>query len=100
MPVLLNRVLENHFQSQKENYEREIDGLNSKVEHLSQEISHLQKLFREENDINDSIRLQVARLTSENMVRGTRHYRTEKHLGLASELSRGVQHILFPSNAL
>ncbi|XP_048339008.1 unconventional myosin-Vc-like, partial [Sphaerodactylus townsendi] len=62
------RVLENHFQSQKENYEREIDGLSSKVEHLSQEISHLQKLFREENDINDSIRLQVARLTSENMM--------------------------------
>ncbi|KAF7241516.1 Unconventional myosin-Vc [Varanus komodoensis] len=62
------RVLENHFQSQKENYEREIEGLNSKVEHLSQEINHLQKLFREENDINDSIRLQVTRLTSENMM--------------------------------
>ncbi|XP_062998574.1 unconventional myosin-Vc [Elgaria multicarinata webbii] len=62
------RVLENHFQSQKENYEREIEGLSSKVEHLSQEINHLQKLFREENDIKDSIRLQVARLTSENMM--------------------------------
>uniref|UniRef100_R4GAI5 Myosin VC n=1 Tax=Anolis carolinensis TaxID=28377 RepID=R4GAI5_ANOCA len=62
------RVLESHFQSQRENYEREIEGLNSKVEHLSQEITHLQKLFREENDINDSIRLQVARLTSENMM--------------------------------
>ncbi|XP_060611551.2 unconventional myosin-Vc [Anolis sagrei] len=62
------RVLESHFQSQRENYEREIEGLNSKVEHHSQEITHLQKLFREENDINDSIRLQVARLTSENMM--------------------------------
>ncbi|CAI5792918.1 unconventional myosin-Vc isoform X1 [Podarcis lilfordi] len=62
------RVLESHFQSQKENYEREIDGLNSKTEHLSQEINHLQKLFREENDLNDSIRLQVTRLTSENMM--------------------------------
>uniref|UniRef100_A0A670KCV6 Myosin VC n=1 Tax=Podarcis muralis TaxID=64176 RepID=A0A670KCV6_PODMU len=50
----LNRVLESHFQSQKENYEREIDGLNSKTEHLSQEINHLQKLFREENDLNDT----------------------------------------------
>uniref|UniRef100_A0A670KGP5 Myosin VC n=1 Tax=Podarcis muralis TaxID=64176 RepID=A0A670KGP5_PODMU len=48
------RVLESHFQSQKENYEREIDGLNSKTEHLSQEINHLQKLFREENDLNDT----------------------------------------------
>uniref|UniRef100_A0A8C2U6T5 Myosin VC n=1 Tax=Coturnix japonica TaxID=93934 RepID=A0A8C2U6T5_COTJA len=62
-------ILESHFQSQKENYEKEIEGLNLKVEHLSQDINHLQKLFREENDINDSIRLEVSRLTSENMVR-------------------------------
>lgn len=64
-----NRVLESHFQAQKENYEREIEGLNSKVEHLSHEINHLQNLFRKENDKNDSIRLQLARLTSENVVR-------------------------------
>ncbi|NXY81164.1 MYO5C protein, partial [Alcedo cyanopectus] len=62
------RVLENHFQSQKEIYEKDIEGLNFKVEHLSQDINHLQKLFREENDINDGIRLEVTRLTSENMV--------------------------------
>ncbi|XP_027696656.1 unconventional myosin-Vc isoform X1 [Vombatus ursinus] len=62
------RVLESHFQSQKENYEKEIEALNFKVEHLSQEINHLQKLFREENDINDSIRHEVTRLTSENMM--------------------------------
>ncbi|NWQ97149.1 MYO5C protein, partial [Burhinus bistriatus] len=62
------RVLESHFQSQKEIYEKEIEGLNFKVEHLSQDINHLQKLFREENDINDSIRLEVSRLTSENLV--------------------------------
>lgn len=64
-----NRVLESHFQSQKEVYEKEIEGLNHKVEHLSQDINHLQKLFREENDINDGIRLEVSRLTSENLVR-------------------------------
>uniref|UniRef100_A0A8C9MNI8 Myosin VC n=1 Tax=Serinus canaria TaxID=9135 RepID=A0A8C9MNI8_SERCA len=63
------RVLESHFQSQKEIYEKEIEGLNFKVEHLSQDINHLQKLFREENDINDGIRLEVSRLTSENLVR-------------------------------
>uniref|UniRef100_A0A8C3VCE8 Myosin VC n=1 Tax=Catharus ustulatus TaxID=91951 RepID=A0A8C3VCE8_CATUS len=63
-----NRVLESHFQSQKEIYEKEIEGLNFKVEHLSQDINHLQKLFREENDINDGIRLEVSRLTSENLV--------------------------------
>nr|XP_048723478.1 LOW QUALITY PROTEIN: unconventional myosin-Vc [Caretta caretta] len=62
------RVLESQFQSQKENYEKEIEALNFKVEHLSQEIIHLQKLFREENDINDSIQLEVSRLTSENMM--------------------------------
>ncbi|NXD06353.1 MYO5C protein, partial [Nothocercus nigrocapillus] len=62
------RVLESHFQSQKDIYEKEIEGLNFKVEHLSQDISHLQKLFREENDINDGIRLEVSRLTSENLV--------------------------------
>ncbi|NXK92977.1 MYO5C protein, partial [Formicarius rufipectus] len=62
------RVLESHFQSQKEIYEKEIEGLNFKVEHLSQDINHLQKLFREENDINDGIRLEVSRLTSENLV--------------------------------
>uniref|UniRef100_A0A7M4FZS3 Myosin VC n=1 Tax=Crocodylus porosus TaxID=8502 RepID=A0A7M4FZS3_CROPO len=63
-----NRVLESHFQSQKDIYEKEIEALNFKVEHLSQEINHLQKLFRKENDINDSIRLEVSRLTSENMM--------------------------------
>ncbi|XP_038605941.1 unconventional myosin-Vc isoform X1 [Tachyglossus aculeatus] len=62
------RVLESHFQVQKENYEKEIETLNLKVEHLSQEMNHLQKLFREENDINDNIRHQLARLTSENMM--------------------------------
>ncbi|XP_077905726.1 unconventional myosin-Vc isoform X4 [Ictidomys tridecemlineatus] len=62
------RVLENHFQSQKDCYEKEIEALNFKVVHLSQEINHLQKLFREENDINESIRHEVARLTSENMM--------------------------------
>ncbi|EDL77809.1 myosin VC (predicted), isoform CRA_c [Rattus norvegicus] len=63
------RVLESHFQSQKDCYEKEIEGLNFKVVHLSQEINHLQKLFREETDINESIRHEVTRLTSENMVR-------------------------------
>nr|XP_033775568.1 unconventional myosin-Vc isoform X3 [Geotrypetes seraphini] len=62
------RVLESHFQSQKENYEKEIEVQNYKVEHLSQEISHLQKLFREENNMNDSIREEVTRLRSENMI--------------------------------
>uniref|UniRef100_A0A8C0WRI5 Unconventional myosin-Vc n=1 Tax=Castor canadensis TaxID=51338 RepID=A0A8C0WRI5_CASCN len=64
---LPHSVLESHFQSQKDCYEKEIEALNFKVVHLSQEISRLQKLFREENDINESIRHEVTRLTSENM---------------------------------
>uniref|UniRef100_A0A7M4F833 Myosin VC n=1 Tax=Crocodylus porosus TaxID=8502 RepID=A0A7M4F833_CROPO len=64
----IKNLLESHFQSQKDIYEKEIEALNFKVEHLSQEINHLQKLFRKENDINDSIRLEVSRLTSENMM--------------------------------
>lgn len=60
--------MESHLQSQKDCYEKEIEALNFKVVHLSQEINHLQKLFREENDINESIRHEVTRLTSENMV--------------------------------
>ncbi|TKC34537.1 hypothetical protein EI555_008186 [Monodon monoceros] len=62
------RILESHLQSQKDCYEKEIEALNFKVVHLSQEINHLQKLFREENDINESIRHEVTRLTSENMM--------------------------------
>ncbi|XP_073733118.1 unconventional myosin-Vc isoform X2 [Callorhinus ursinus] len=61
-------VLESHFQSQKDCYEKEIEALNFKVVHLSQEINHLQKLFREETDINESIRHEVTRLTSENVM--------------------------------
>uniref|UniRef100_A0A8C6YF40 Myosin VC n=1 Tax=Naja naja TaxID=35670 RepID=A0A8C6YF40_NAJNA len=52
------RVLEKHFQDQKGNYEREIDELNAKINHLSQEITHLQKLFREENNTNECIHLK------------------------------------------
>ncbi|KAM8907216.1 unconventional myosin-Vc [Lycaon pictus] len=72
-------VLESHFQSQKDCYEKEIEALNFKVVHLSQEINHLQKLFREETDINESIRHEVTRLTSENMDT-TLSYRSSAHL--------------------
>ncbi|MGH0143615.1 UNVERIFIED_CONTAM: hypothetical protein FKN15_003689 [Acipenser sinensis] len=61
------RVMENHFQAQKEGYEKEIESLNYKAEHLQHETDHLQKLFREENNMNDNIRLEVKRLASENM---------------------------------
>nr|XP_014351998.1 PREDICTED: unconventional myosin-Vc isoform X2 [Latimeria chalumnae] len=62
------RVLECHFQAQKESYEKEIETLNFKIEHLNQETNHLQKLFREENSVNDNIRQEVTRLSAENMI--------------------------------
>lgn len=62
--------MENHFQAQKEGYEKEIESLNYKAEHLQHETDHLQKLFREENNMNENIRLEVKRLASENMVAG------------------------------
>ncbi|XP_012929770.1 unconventional myosin-Vc isoform X2 [Heterocephalus glaber] len=62
------RVLESHFQSQKDNYEKEIEALNAKVVHLSQEINHLQKLFREESNVHENVRHELTRLMSENMM--------------------------------
>ncbi|XP_043934759.1 unconventional myosin-Vc [Protopterus annectens] len=62
------RVLEVHYQAQRESYENEIETLNLKTEHLSQEIGHLQALFKEENNTKHSIKEELARLTKENMV--------------------------------
>ncbi|XP_033621220.1 unconventional myosin-Vc [Fukomys damarensis] len=62
------RVLESHFQTQKDTYETEIEALNAKVVHLSREVHHLQKLFREESDVHDSVQRELARLTSENVM--------------------------------
>ncbi|XP_004639046.1 unconventional myosin-Vc isoform X2 [Octodon degus] len=62
------RVLESHFQSQKDSYEKDIEALNSKVAHLSRELGRLQRLLREESHVHDSVRLEVTRLTSENMM--------------------------------
>uniref|UniRef100_A0A8C0IFQ9 Myosin VC n=1 Tax=Bubo bubo TaxID=30461 RepID=A0A8C0IFQ9_BUBBB len=87
-----NRVLESHFQSQKEIYENEIEGLNFKVEHLSQDINHLQKLFREENDINDGIRLEVSRLTSENLVRSRCQTKQSMFLLLSNTIQMCLWH--------
>ncbi|MEE6520209.1 hypothetical protein FKM82_018028 [Ascaphus truei] len=62
------RILESHFQSQKESYEKEIEVLNFKVEHLADELKHLQKSYKEEKDANDGIKQEVTRLISENKV--------------------------------
>ncbi|XP_053573457.1 unconventional myosin-Vc [Bombina bombina] len=62
------RILENHFQTQKESYEKEIEVLNFKVEHLNDDVKHLQKSYKEEKDTNETFRQEVMRLTAENKI--------------------------------
>ncbi|XP_069766327.1 unconventional myosin-Vc [Narcine bancroftii] len=63
-----SRVMELHIQSQKESYEKEIEDLTLKIEHFYEETAHLQQKFQEENHINEGIRLDLTRLSNENMV--------------------------------
>ncbi|XP_061630695.1 unconventional myosin-Vc isoform X1 [Phyllopteryx taeniolatus] len=62
------RTLENHRKEQKESYETQIEGLRLKMDYLQNENSSLQTLFIEKNNINDNIRQEVCRLSSENSV--------------------------------
>ncbi|KAM5172132.1 unconventional myosin-Vc [Mantella aurantiaca] len=60
------RILENHYQTQKESYEKEIELLNFKVNHFGSDIKNIQKSLQEEKDTNDALRQEIIRLTSEN----------------------------------
>ncbi|XP_068131560.1 unconventional myosin-Vc isoform X2 [Hyperolius riggenbachi] len=62
------RILENHFQTQKEGYEKDIQVLNFKVNHFSDDIKNIQKSVQEERDTNDALRQEITRLTSENKI--------------------------------
>ncbi|XP_077372233.1 unconventional myosin-Vc isoform X2 [Festucalex cinctus] len=62
------RALENHRKEQKESYETQMEGLRLKVDYLQNENSSLQTLFTEKNNINENIRQEVCRLSSENSV--------------------------------
>ncbi|PIO29398.1 hypothetical protein AB205_0174090 [Aquarana catesbeiana] len=62
------RILENHFLTQKENYEKDIELLNFKVNHFSGDIKNIQKSLQEEKDTNDALRQEIIRLTSEKKV--------------------------------
>lgn len=63
------RIMEDHQREQKERYESQVEGLSLKVDHLQNESSKLQNLFQEKSDINETIRQEVSRLSSENLVR-------------------------------
>lgn len=62
------RILESHQREQKESYDTQVEGLTLKVEHLQNENDKLQNLFQEKSDVADSIRQEVSRLSSENLV--------------------------------
>uniref|UniRef100_A0A8D3BPZ7 Myosin VC n=1 Tax=Scophthalmus maximus TaxID=52904 RepID=A0A8D3BPZ7_SCOMX len=62
------RILENHHREQKESYETQLEGMQLKVDHLQNENSKLQNLFQEKSNINENIRQEVSRLSSENSV--------------------------------
>ncbi|XP_008287953.1 unconventional myosin-Vc [Stegastes partitus] len=62
------RILENHQREQKESYETQVKGLTLKMDHLQNENSKLQNLFQEKSNVNESIRQEVSRLSSENSV--------------------------------
>ncbi|XP_058500890.1 unconventional myosin-Vc [Solea solea] len=62
------RILEKHQKEQKESYETQLEGLLLKVDHLQHENGSLQSLFQEKSNVNDSIRQEVSRLNSENLL--------------------------------
>lgn len=63
------RMLEKHQREEKERYESQVAGLKLKVDHLQNESSKMQNLFQEKSNVNESIRQEVSRLSSENSVR-------------------------------
>lgn len=63
------RILENRQREQKESYETQVEGLTLKMDHLQNENSKLQNLFQEKSNVNENIRQEVSRLSSENSVR-------------------------------
>lgn len=66
--AVAGRILESQQREQKERYESEAEGLKVKVEHLQKESEQLQKLFQEKSNVNESIRQEVSRLSSDNSV--------------------------------
>ncbi|XP_059495164.1 unconventional myosin-Vc-like isoform X2 [Stegostoma tigrinum] len=62
------RVMEIHIQSQKENYEKEIEELSFRIDQLCEETTHLQQKVQAENDTNETIRQELTRLAKENLV--------------------------------
>ncbi|XP_067827555.1 unconventional myosin-Vc isoform X2 [Heptranchias perlo] len=61
------RVMETHIHSQKESYEKEIEELSFRIEHLCEETTHLQQKLQAENNTNENIRQELNRLANENM---------------------------------
>uniref|UniRef100_A0A672I2A3 Myosin VC n=1 Tax=Salarias fasciatus TaxID=181472 RepID=A0A672I2A3_SALFA len=65
---VFHRILESNQREQKESHGVQVEGLKLKVDHLQNENSKLQNLFQEKSNVNESIRQEVSRLSSENSV--------------------------------
>ncbi|XP_013869026.1 unconventional myosin-Vc [Austrofundulus limnaeus] len=62
------RIVENHQKDVRERYETQVEGLMLKADHLQNENSKLQNLFQEKSNVNEDIRQEVSRLSSENSI--------------------------------
>ncbi|XP_060709183.1 unconventional myosin-Vc-like isoform X2 [Hemiscyllium ocellatum] len=93
------RVMEMHIQSQKENYEKEIEELSFRIDQLCEETTHLQQKVEAENDTNETIRQEVTRLAKENLDLEERLDQKEKQIrklqhqikSLTKTIDRGSQ---------
>uniref|UniRef100_UPI00398E4D74 unconventional myosin-Vc n=1 Tax=Pristiophorus japonicus TaxID=55135 RepID=UPI00398E4D74 len=62
------RKIENNFQIQKEDYEKQIEALIDEVNHLREERIQLQEQIQGEYLVNDSLRKDIAQLTNEALI--------------------------------
>ncbi|XP_053740826.1 unconventional myosin-Vc [Synchiropus splendidus] len=62
------RILETHQREQRDHYETQVEGLKLKVDHLENENNTLQNMFQEKTNVNENIRLEMSRLSTENSI--------------------------------
>lgn len=95
-----HRVMQMRSQAQKQDNDREVQSLRLQMDHLQNENNQLQKLFQEENNIKDSIRQEVARLTAENMVGGWRCRLKSKKHHLSAFMGSSQQNVIAVGNVM
>uniref|UniRef100_A0A669P854 Myosin VC n=1 Tax=Phasianus colchicus TaxID=9054 RepID=A0A669P854_PHACC len=64
------RILEKNFQSQKQDYEKEIESLKGEIKVLREEKTQLQQQIQQEITIQDDLKIEVGQLTKQAQPRG------------------------------